>query len=761
MPTIFSPFTTMLMRGLLSAMLVGPPGVSVALEAEAPQSVQPWQGRTMDSRGRPVSGARIWIVPAEDRQEPPLQRWTGPDGRFDLPSLAAGPYHVQIDAFGYRSETRILIFPLTASWEIVLEPEAIRLAAVLATVNPSGRGTAYQPVQQLQGDDLLRRIDLSVGAMLDGEPGIAMRSLGPVPARPVIRGLGGDRILVLEDGERMGDLAETAADHAVAIDPLAIRRIEVVRGPASLLHGSSAIGGVINLQAEDLSTQWTQGTQGSVIMQGTSVNRGGGGHAKVRYGSETWTLHGRLGLRETGNVRTPEARLLGTEMSSGDAQMGVAWRNGGHTATLSISGLDRRYGVPEDPDNASEEIEIWMDRTLLRGRWNWEPAGTRWVEGIEIRTHLSRYRQDEIERTLGFRNQVIEEDIGLFFRQDVISIAGTIRHRQTGPLEGGALGWSIRTRILDVGGNEAYTPGVHQTSLGVFAFEEAPLSTTFRLQFGVRGELNRDAPQSSDRFTELPTPNTRGALSASAGILWTPAPAWAAGTQVARSHRNPAVEERFANGPHPGAGTFELGDPDLGDERGIGVDFFLRLDRPSHGFEVALFSTQIKDFVAFFPQGRVHAASGLPVFQYRAAQARMEGGEISGFVRSERGLTLEGGLDWVKGSQNQIEGAEEPLPSIPPMRGRIAVRQDRAWGWIGLSIREVAAQNRVAPEENPTAGYTLIDADMVARLSKNGLLLLRVENLGDALYRDHLSRVEGRGFPMPGRNLSLAIQWDF
>src|SRR5690554_5248907 len=218
------------------------------------------------------------------------------------------------------------------------------------------------------GEEIQRRSEPSFGEMLNGQPGVAMRSMGSAPARPVIRGMDGDRILVLENGERMGDISETSADHSISLDPLAASRVEVIRGPASLLYGSSALGGVINLMTTDIPDQWEEGLSGVVSAQGATMNNMGAGFGRLTYGGEKNAFSGRMALREAGDITTPEGKIPGTFMHNYDGSLGWGMNHKKLNGGLSLSVSDQAFGIPESIDVPEESVEIRAGRMALQGR---------------------------------------------------------------------------------------------------------------------------------------------------------------------------------------------------------------------------------------------------------------------------------------------------------------------------------------------------------------------------------------------------------
>jgi iron complex outermembrane recepter protein len=688
-------------------------------------------------------------------------RRTGLDGTVTLSGLPVGRYQIRLEATGYEPSEAELEVPSLATMEIRLYPRPFSLDALLATATPLASGIAYTATLTLNRDELTRRLDPSIGSMLDGQPGVAMRSLGVATTRPVIRGFDGDRILVLENGERMGDVGESSADHAVALDPLVVERVDVIRGPASLLYGSGALGGVVNLMTRDLPGTWTRGWEGGVLMQGASMNQAGAGSAFLLYGAQDWATTFRLSLREAGDLGTPAGRIPDTGLSSREGALGWVRDHGGVRLGLSASFVDRAYGIPEAWDDPDEEILIAMERQAVQGRLDWVPAQPGWIRGLEVRTLAARFFQQEIEREIE-PDGTVDEEVELEYDAVSLSTTAMLRHGSLiGGYGQGAVGVALRGRQMDIGGAEAFTPGSRERSAAVFTFQEAPLSDVLTLQMGARVERNWNDARRNEAFPDARQRRNATALSGSVGLNWQTGTGWEAGMQFARAHRVPLAEELYANGVHIGAGAFEIGSPDLADEVSHGTDLFLRRDLARGSLEWAVFANWIEDYIAFQPLGRMDEASQLPVFQYQGTDARMVGGEVTGTLDLSDVWAIRTGVDWVRGERR--DGTREPLPTIPPVRLHLELRADtEPWGW-GMTFRAASAQRRVAPEEAETRGYILVGTQVGARFGPMGQhgIILRVDNALNTRYRDHLSRMPERDFLAPGRNVSLSYRWQF
>lgn len=685
---------------------------------------------------------------------------TSRDGSFILDGVPSGEHVLRTERTGYQTLELPLTVPrdVAAPLRILLEPAAFRLAEVVATASPFERAAAYQPAAAYSREALQRRAATSLGEMLDGEAGVAMRSFGPVPARPVIRGLDGDRVLVLENGQRMGDLSETAVDHAIGADPLAADQVEVVRGPASLLYGSSALGGVVNILSEDIPAVWSRGTTGMLAAQGGSANRLGGGFGRVVHGGDRWAVTARASGRHAEEVRTPEGRLPDTHLRSGTAGAGVAYGGDAFQGGVSVGALSKRYGIPDSPEIEEERVELRTERQTLQGRA--QVRRDAFFDRLELRLSGSRYFHQEIERAWTRRGWVDDAVEHEWLRHTLTSTL-TVRHGRVGPLEQGALGLDLLAQSLSAGGAEALTPDARSHAVGGFLLQELPLAPAVRLQLGGRLETHTTRAEPNDRFPDARGQRSAATLSGAVGMNVRPARWLELGLQLARAHRTPSVEELFSFGPHLGTGKFEVGDADLPNEIGHGADLFIRTDAARLHLELAAFYNRVQNFIMLQPRTERDAGTDLPVYGYEADDAVLVGGEIVAEAAVTRTLRLDAVADYVRGTRRGTN--PEPLPFMPPLRARLGLTHDPGSWWLGGGLRGAWAQRRVPEGEQPTAGYTLLGLEAGYRMDRHGhhVIALRVENIFDAVYRDHLSRVQDRDHPMPGRNATLSYRWSF
>jgi iron complex outermembrane recepter protein len=706
-------------------------------------------GRVIDAVTRtPLPGTMVRIV------ELGRQDITHRNGEFHLTNLAPGRYTLLFERIGYRRVVRQVetFAGQGLLLEIEMSPSAIELPGLVVTGTVGARlgDEAVRPTAVISGQELLRKLDVTLGASLRHEPGLALTTMGPATGRPVIRGLGGDRVLVLEDGVRVGDLSATSPDHAVASDPLNARRIEVVRGPAAILYGSNAIGGVVNVIRDEVPRSLPDRPTGTLSMQGQSVNRGGalGGWTEAAFG--TTAVRAEASVRGAGDLQVPGSALENTGMRSYDLSAGLGRVEQWGHAGLAYRYYDNSYGVPGGFVGAHPGgVDVEMRRHSLHGSTQVRPArgpfGT-----IDGTLNYSNYYHRELE------------DVGITGTEfGLLTGAAEVIGRYTAPgrFGDGAVGMRAQWQDFAAGGAIG-TPPAQEWWLAGFFLQEAAAGP-FSVQFGGRYDWHGVTPAAEQPQSPIGDIRARsfGSVSGSLGALYDAGAGWRFGASAARAYRTPSITELYSQGPHLAAYSFEVGNPDLDAEYGVGVDGFVRLSRDEVRGEAAVFRNAITNYIYYANSGRT-TAEGLPVFQAVAQDALLTGAEANLEWTVLPRVVVEGVVSHVRGT-NRATG--EPLPMIPPLNGQLQARYERTAYFVGLGWRGAAAQERVGEFETATAGYGLYNAHAGYRWSAAGRIhnvSLRLENLSNALYRDHLSRVKSI-MPEAGRSISLTYRLSF
>jgi iron complex outermembrane receptor protein len=392
-----------------------------------------------------------------------------------------------------------------------------------------------------------------------------------------------------------------------------------------------------------------------------------------------------------------------------------------------------------------EEVRIDLDqkRFDLSGEYN-APAG--FVRSIRARAGIAEYEHVELEG----------EEVGTRFSNDSWEARAELLHRRLGAFEGN-FGIQLSDRDFRAEGDEAYVQPTTTKNQALFAFEEVGRGRIVG-EFGARWE--RQQTDSSD-----PALRDRDfdAFSGSAGAVWKPAEDWSIALSLARSARLPTPEELYSDGPHVATFAYEVGDDDLGQETSLGTDLSLRRLTGKVRGEVNLFWDDFDDYIYDRATGEVDVDSGLPIYAFTQDDAEFRGLEavvhFELFHAEPHHVELDLRYDTVRAEL--ADGT--PLPRIPASRYGLAVQYQGTKVWGNAEVLRVEDQDRVAPLETPTDGYTWLNAALGYRIVAGRTvhdLILRGVNLGDELARNHGSRFKDE-VPLTGRDVSLSYRLTF
>jgi len=746
----------MVVRTLVRASAVFVAILVMASQAAAQNGV-PLSGRLLNSlNATPLGGATVQI------DELRRQAISGADGMFTFDNIPPGTYHVSVLAQGFSTRrTEVKVAAAMAPIELEVDFDLHFEEVVSVSGDARSQFDTFQPTSVLAGQELSKQLEMSLGATLESQPGVAARSFGPAPARPVIRGLDGDRVLILQDGQRLGDLSSQSGDHGVPINPAAAQKIEVVRGPATLLYGANAIGGLVNVITDEIPTKPMMGASGNLTFDlGTAASEGGAA-GDVHLGNGKLALHLGGGGRRSSDVDTPEGDVENSQSRNGFGNVGLSWTGAKSYVGGSYGYDDTKYGIPVVEDGQVQLTPRRHAFSLRAGGQGLEGAFDSYRATLAIR----RYKHDELEG----------DAVGTAFTNNTEEIEVMGSHRTIGRLKGSVGGW-VLNRAFDAVGEEALSPAVDQQGFATFLYEEVTWPhVTF--QFGGRVDHTSYQPNGEPERTF-----TTG--SGSVGLLIRPAAAddrLTIAFSAARAARSPALEELFYYGPHPGNFAFEVGNPDLDPEHALGFDASLRWRTPRVTGELTYFrndingylfraplteeefNARIAEFAARFPSRDITspgAESEFPIVEYVAADSVLDGVEAHSDVQVTPQIAVELGLDFVRGT---LKDTDEPLPRIPPLRFRSGLRFQRNAFQAGGEVAFVATQDRVFSTETPTDGYPLGRLYASYSFGQGAIahtLTARLENVTNELYRNHLSLIKDL-VPEMGRNFRLLYNVKF
>ncbi|MDM7995777.1 MAG: TonB-dependent receptor [Acidobacteriota bacterium] len=718
------------------------------------------RGRVTFSNTRmPIPAASVTIVQ--------LRRSTMTDanGQYSFVGIPPGSYDVvshMHDLSGPSKKIHVVSGEdVTVNLELSLSPLKYEV-----TVTSTGREVsafdAFQAVTTVDSVRLSERSSFGLGDVVGSEPGVHKRSFGPGSSRPVVRGFDGDRVLILNDGLSTGTLSAQSGEHAEPIDSAHLDRIEIVKGPATLLYGSNAIGGVVNMVTEHhlLHEQSHPGFRGQLTAIGGTNNNQAAGHVSAEYGRKNWLVWSSGSRQVTGDYSSAAGRVENskTRMTSGSA--GFGWFSDRPFFNLSYAFNEGRLGIPfagefhhhhheeegeedsEDHEDHEEEAAASVDETFTwqNVRFNGGMRGMHsFFEEFKVSANFSRWMHKELEN----------EETATAFDNKLFNLRATAEQRKYKLLTGTS-GFQLFHRDYAAEGEEALSPPATGNGLALFTLQEIDLKAA-RLQFGGRVDHTAYKPSglSSRSFT---------GLSGAAGIHIPLREDTAFVANYTHSYRAPAIEELYNYGPHIGNLAYEIGDPNLKREAADGVDLSLRYENPQFNAEANFYYYSIRDFVYLRLTGELE--HGLRVAEFTQDDARFLGGELLMNVALHRNLWLESGLDIVNAV---LTRSGDPLPRIPPLRGKLGL--DARWRGISFRPEVVMAgpQDRLYPTETRTAGYAVVNMAASYTLVRSNLMHVvsaGVYNVGDALYRNHLSFIKDLA-PEMGRSARFTYSLRF
>lgn len=678
--------------------------------------------------------------------------------------------HIPLLAFSlsFLSNSRAQQPPLPTASDVVVLDEVV----VSAPANPQAEAASILAAEQLN-----LATEPTLGQTLARMPGVSSSYFGPAASRPILRGLEGDRVRVLQNGLNTLDASATSPDHALSFEPSNLKSVEVVRGPATLLYGSNAIGGVVNAIDGRIVDEKLDGTlRGSLGGRFSSVDNGyqssfmlEGGWKGLAFHVEGFTRAAE-DFRIPGNARTvgeqernplppgdpepnkivPNSDLRAEGLSAG---MSYVWDTG--FIGFSFTEFHTNYGSPAEP---SVFIDLNQTRLDVRGAF-FQPAP--WIKEISYKFALSDYEHVEFEN--GMDNTV--------FKNDGHDARVELKHEKIAGMEG-VVGFQSGRSEFFVAGAEAFLPPTTTESNSLFFFEDVtqgPLS----FQFGGRYDHIETQAQNNDVFG-APRGRSFDNLSGSAGLLYVPTEEYSAGFTLSYTERAPTYQELFANGDHVATGTFEVGDFNLGTENSVSFEVNLRKRTGWVTGSLSAYHSRYSGFIGLFPTGALGPApENNPVYAYRAVDAQFTGAELVTTFHLLHPLTTEPrdeGTDTnlhleFKADALRARDAStgRSLPRIPPFHLTSSLILER--GAFGARLEGIyaAPQNRLAANEVGTDSYFLLNLALTYRVVQGPATVdfyVKGMNLTNEDAREHTSILKER-LPLPGRGIVAGVKLTF
>ena len=627
-----------------------------------------------------------------------------------------------------------------------------KMAPVIVTANPLGNDESVQilsPAKVLSGDELRDKLGGSLGETLSLEPGVSASSFGAGASRPIIRGLEGPRIKILQNGMAASDLSALSNDHAVASSTSSATQIEILRGPASLAYGSGAIGGLVNIVNGRIPDTLVGRPTGEIELRHSSVDQGNGISVNADGSSGKIGLHADGNLLRADDYRVPAGVLASSFNRENNAGFGASTIGSWGHAGLSIGTLNKRYGIP-----TAEQSQIDLSQTridfdsLIKAPWQG-------IESLRIKLAHTDYAHTELSSALVPQTQ---------FNSNALESRAELAHQPLAGWRGkvGLQNEGSRTSALSADGSVNTLPLTRSTSMAGFIVEEKEFGPLL-VNAGLRYESTQRTPQGN-------LARSFGLTSWSGGGLWRFASGYGIGTTYSVAQRAPASEELYSAGPHEATGTFDIGNPNFKKETSHNIELSLQKTTGIWRWKGNLFQNKVRNFIYGAYGGKVDengvscpcTDESFTLRNWAQQNATLVGAEAEiSYNAGNEGLSWRGFADTMRG---RLDGGDN-LPLQPAARlGLSAGYQQGAWRSSASLIR-AAAHDRIAASsgETPTAGYTRLDASLTYTqrygstdvswfvLGKN--LLNQDIRLSTSVLKDLA--------PAPGRNIIVGVRTRF
>lgn len=653
-----------------------------------------------------------------------------------------------------------VVIALFTTSQMLYSEEITTLDDYTITARPIGLQSIEhiaQPITVLRDDELTEKQSTTIGETLSNIPGVTTNRFSPLASRPVIRGLGGSRVQLLENGIGSMDVSTVSVDHAVTIDPVHAEQIEIFRGPSTLLYGSEASGGLINVVTNRIPefVPDSFNANASSSFNTNSVEKllsfkAEGGHEKIAFHLDGTN-------RDAKNYSAKNGQVINSFYDSKNINIGTSFIDAWGFMGISYGRFDSTHGVPLNPDDPTELpfIETEQNRTTLAGQINDPFTG---IRTINIQLGYNDYQHTEFEDAT---------TPGTVFNNEQLDGRIEFQHENIG-IFNGVIGTQFGYRDVSAVGDEAFLPKTHTETFAIFVLEETDITESFHFEIGARYEHQRNDPDNAAVISN-------DMYSISSGIHWHIIEDTALGLNISRSQRAPAAEELFANGPHIATNTFEIGQAGLDIEIANSLDLSLAREKGFLQWNLSLFVNYIEDFI--FLQGLDRNNDGI-----------VDGVDESGTAPGEftlvqfqqdnvvfYGLEVATNFNLYSGNYGQLNfnlfgdyvRAErsngDNLPRISPAKIGSGLSYKYSDFSAGLDLTNILAQNDNGSLETDTDGYSILNLNMnynVVAGKRKLSLFAKATNLLNEDGQLHTSFIKDRA-PIMGRALMVGFQASF
>lgn len=754
--------------------------ISLTFSVSAQQHVQRYTGVVTNQQGQPLKNARIHLY---GRQQ---YVYADEQGKFSIQAPANAELHISAAGYGDSFVT----VGDESQLDISLTAGGIERIVVAASGIHKYNLEMATPVSVLATEELSRRTEPTLGETLKYEPGVHANYYGPVASSPIIRGLDGPRVRVMNNGLSTGDVSRISPDHAITADALTAQQIEVLRGPATLLYGSGAIGGVVNVVDNRIPRQLRANSETKLETRYVDVSDEKTVALNHEGSSNNIAWHVDGFNRDTADYEVPRFTndegestntLENSWTQSKALNAGVSLIGDAGLFGISIGRLESDYGIPglheehgeehggedtELDEHAEEEgvfAKLKQNRLSMAGELYTPFAG---VKTLAFTAAYTDYQHQEIEDGAPgttFKNKALESRI-------------TLEHEAIAGWHG-IVGYHLQHADYQAFGEEAFTPDSDSLSHALFALEEKQFGN-LTVQLGGRIERTKHSAGAVELGHEAgmvsDLSDTFAALSASAGLVWEFTPGFSWALAVSHSERAPSAAELYSNGAHIATSSYELGlayelrdgeievsERNVKKETANNVDVTFRSFQGDLTFTYNFFYNKVGDYLYLSNTGLtmedLEAGDGsFPLYQYQQQDATLYGMEFEARYKLNNAQSLNVFFDAVRA---KLDGGDY-LPRIPPYKTGVGYQYNGLSWSADIGVTHYARQDKVAVNESTTKGYTLVDANInydfnLAKVDMTAFL--RATNLTNELGFVHSSLIK-EDAPLPGRALTLGIR---
>ncbi|KPV92537.1 putative TonB-dependent receptor precursor [Pseudoalteromonas sp. P1-30] len=767
-------------------------------------------GKITDDKNQPIENAAVHVHGKDQGVK------TNAQGEFSIDVDSQSQLHVSKDNF---IDSRIAVNENSNNVTVSLTPTSVETVVVYASALHKNSLEMISPVSVLSGDELKNKSKATLGETLKGLPGVNASYFGPVSSSPIIRGLDGPRVKITQNGLDASDASRIGPDHATSSDSLAAEQIEVLRGPSTLLYGSGAIGGVVNVVDNRIPTSNLDDLTGAAEYSHDTVSNSNTVAAKLETGNDGFNFHFDGTKRSGDDYETPTFNITdedgdvethnsveNTFIDSDTFNVGTSYVGDHLTVGFSYGSIETDYGIPghehhdhdhegeteeEHDEHADEEEEESVYAHLEQDRWQGlisYALDNNWIENINLRVGYTDYKHSEIE----------DGEIGTTFKNETTEARLNVEHKLA--QWHGMMGYHYSESDYDAIGEEAFTPASVTTTHALYLLEEREFGDV-TLELGARIEdyeitstitesehaHDHDEEEDHDEGEEesIAYSESFTNVSASAGAIWQYTPGQSVALSLSHSERAPLSAELLSNGLHIATGTYELGlgyhiednevhfEPeDIKQEKSTNLDFSFRRFSGDFGYTVNFFYNDIKNFyyqqntgLVYDEEDGLESAIGahdgaVAVYQFASKDAELYGVEFDVHYQIDPNAMVKVFGDSTRAKLKDDEGN---LPRIPANKLGSELQYNVGDLQLTLTGTHYFEQDKISAYETKTDGYTIVDAQANYQLSLGAIdtqLYLNVDNITDELGFVHSSFIKDKA-PLPGRNFRFGIRGYF